>query len=376
MPELSNAMQQANVVGCGLRVDTSGNALVSARIGTYVEATKQLVADQAVNSDLPPSLYESGGFVLGGAGHLPIPILAAYIKGYARGLIADLKTEERTVLDETTVKRMLEAADRAAAEIRTAYLLSQPGEDQQPVYSNSFIAVRVESAKTFVGHAQEVMRLWNSANRDAKGETKLVFDVEDTKLGERTATQYSLDMAALAGGLVLPEIRQSMEKLFGPGGKLRLWIVPIDDNTVLLAEATPDQMTAVLNVYDKKRKIDWNRGELSETNALLPAESDWRVFIDPHRYFDWQRREMATVAGVPIIGGALVRDFPASPPIGIAGGFREGELWLEAAALAPTVKNADAYFNRNRSRFSIQLRARDCPRPRARPGAESEIVSK
>ena len=75
-------------------------------------------------------------------------------------------------------------------------------------------------------------------------------------------------------------------------------------------------------------------------NALLPAESDWRVFVDGYRYLDWQRREQAAVVGVPIIGGTLVRDFPPSPPVGIAGGFRDGELWLDAAALPPTLKSA------------------------------------
>jgi hypothetical protein len=109
---------------------------------------------------------------------------------------------------------------------------------------------------------------------------------------------------------------------------------------------------------NEKQAIDWNRGGLGECNGLLPAESDWRVFVDAHRYLDWQRREQSAIAGVPIIGGTLVRDFPASPPVGIAGGFRGGELWLEAAALAPTVKSADTSLTRNRSRAAILLRAR------------------
>ena len=39
-----------------------------------------------------------------------------------------------------------------------------------------------------------------------------------------------------------------MEKLFGPGGKLRLWVVPADDHTVLLAQGTPEQVTAALKI--------------------------------------------------------------------------------------------------------------------------------
>ena len=155
------------------------------------------------------------------------------------------------------------------------------------------------------------MRLWNSASRSAKGETKLVFDVEETKVGELPATLYSLDVGALDGGVVIPEIRQIMEQLFGPGGKLRLWIVSIDDKTVLLASATPDQMTGITKVLAQKKPVSWDSGDLAEVNALLPAESDWRASVDPHRYFDWKRRESTAVIGVPVIGGPLVRDFPA-----------------------------------------------------------------
>jgi hypothetical protein len=214
------------------------------------------------------------------------------------------------------------------------------------------------------------MRLWNKANRDATGETRLVFDVEETKVGDRAATQYTLDVAALDGAVVVPDVRQAMEKLFGAGGKLRVWIVPTDDNTVLLAAATPEQVAAAVKSLDRKQPIEWTGGELAECNALLPAESDWRMFIDPHRYNDWLRREAADIVGVPVIGGPLVVGFPASPPVGVAGGIREGELWIDAAALAPTIKSADAYLARSRARNSLQQRARilaPAPPPAAQP---------
>jgi hypothetical protein len=359
MPELAGAMRQADIVGCGLRIDGSGNAQASVRVALGKSASTPLFgAGGKGSSELPPSLYTGGGFVSNGAGRVPPAILSAYARGYARYLAAEMKVEERTELDEASLKRLMEAGEKAAGLVHSIHFVSQPGEAAQPIYSNDFMVVRVSSAGAFVEHAKEVMRLWNSANRNAKGDTRLVFDLDDTKIGETPATLYSLDMATLEGGLILPEVRQVMEKLFGPDGKLRLWIVPADEHTVLLAAATPDQMTAALKVLGEKQNIDWNRNGLRECNALLPAESDWRVFVDPHRYLDWQRREQAAIAGVPIIGGTLVRDFPASPPVGIAGGFCDGELWLEAAALAPTVKSADTYLARNRSRAAIQLRAR------------------
>ena len=94
-------------------------------------------------------------------------------------------------------------------------MLTQPGTKAQPVYTNNFVALRVTSAADFLSRSAEVMRLWNKANRDADGETKLIFATEETKVGDRAARQYTLDFATMLGGPAVPEIRQSMEKLFG-----------------------------------------------------------------------------------------------------------------------------------------------------------------
>ena len=370
-PELTQLLQQVPVTACGLRLDDRGNALAGLRVAINKEFTDELIdAKKAGRNELPFSAYAGGGFALSGAGRLPPSILSTIAAAYVRRTAADLTTEERTELDEASLEQLQDAVDKASADVQSVAVLSQPGPEPQPVYTNNFVALRVASASAFVGHANEVMRLWNKANRDATGETRLVFDVEETKVGDRAATQYTLDVAALDGAVVVPDVRQAMEKLFGAGGKLRVWIVPTDDNTVLLAAATPEQVAAAVKSLDRKQPIEWTGGELAECNALLPAESDWRMFIDPHRYNDWLRREAADIVGVPVIGGPLVVGFPASPPVGVAGGIREGELWIDAAALAPTIKSADAYLARSRARNSLQQRARilaPAPPPAAQP---------
>jgi hypothetical protein len=363
MPELSDAIAQANMVACGIRLDANTNVLASLRITLPKEMTKSLIEDGSKKPvESPFTTYEGGGFVLSGVGHVPASALTKLAIAYAQLTADELNDSEGTTqFDDATLKRLEESIGKAAAEVRSVTVLSQPGEEAQPVYTNEFLTLRVASAATFVTHANEVMRLWNKANRDAKGEMLFVFDVEEVKLGERTATQYSLDMAGLAGGVILPEVRQSMERLFGPGGKLRFWVVPADETTVLLASATPDQITKALKAFDRKQHIEWKGDQLSESSALLPAESDWRIFVNLHRYFEWAGREASAVVGVPVIGGPLVKSFPTSPPIGIAGGFREGEVWLEAVALGPTVKSVDTYLTRGRSRTPFQMRARVVP---------------
>lgn len=364
-PEFARAIQQTNMVGCGLRLNFDGSQRgnVRARLRVALDDTIQ-IPPLGADGDLPFSIYENGGFVIHGAGRLPNSVFVGLASAYLRRFADDLKTEERTELDEESLKQLNDAVEQAANDVRSALVLTQPGAQPQPAYSNDFILLRVASASEFFNHAAEVMRLWNKANRDAHGETHLVFESEESKIGGRTATQYSLDMVAIAGDPVLPEIRQIMEKLFGPGGRLRLWIVPADDRTVLLARGTAGQVAAALKALDRKQPVDWNRGESSECSRLLNESptTTWRVFFDPHRYYDWQQREAAAMTCVPIIGGPLVRPFRDCPPVGIAGGFQGNEISIEMVALEPTIKSAYEYATSASKRPQVQRRLQPAPR--------------
>jgi hypothetical protein len=187
-------------------------------------------------------------------------------------------------------------------------------------------------------------------NRDAQGGPRLVFDVADMPLGERAATEYSLDIAAADAAPALPEVRQAMEKLFGPGGKFRLLLVKVDEHITMLAAATPEQVAAKLKLIDRNQLIDWNTPPHDVPNRLLPAEADWRVFFSPHGYTNWSARQMDAIVGVPVIGGPLVKEFPATPPIGAAGGVKNKELWVEGVVPAETARAAGEYLLKVRTR--------------------------
>jgi hypothetical protein len=169
-------------------------------------------------------------------------------------------------------------------------------------------------------------------------------------------------MVAIAGEPVVPETRQMMEKLFGPGGKLRLWFVRADDRTVLLARGTEEQVAAALKNFDRKKSVDFNQGQLKNINALLSPEATLRVFFDPHRYNIWQRQESAAMIGVPVIGGPLVKPLRECPPIGIAGSVQERELAIEVAALEPTLKSIYDHYSPTPKRPEVQRGLQATPR--------------
>lgn len=342
-PDLVRYARKLQSLGCGLRIDGDGNVVARVRAVGNDPALIDQPAPARSARESGPALYHGGPFIIHGVANLPPSSTAAVATSYVRMKVHELTISERIRLDDRTLARFYDAVGQAAAVSTAACVLTLPGENDDGVYTNSFVAVRVTSADKFVDLVKEALRLWNQMNRDAQGGPRLVFDVEDVSIGNRNATQYSLDLAAADGAPMLPETRQAMEKLFGPGGKLRMLVVKIDDDSAMLAGATAQQAAAVLEQIDRTQAIDWRRPPFAVTNRLLPDHAEWRAFFSPQGYTTWKAREMAAIVGTEVIGGPLVREFPAAPPIGIAGGAEGGELWVEVAVPADTIRGAGVY---------------------------------
>jgi hypothetical protein len=145
-------------------------------------------------------------------------------------------------------------------------------------------------------------------------------------------------------------MRQAMERLFGPGGKLTLFLVNVDHQTALLSAATSEQLANMLQRLDRQQPTDWGIPPFAGVNRLLPQQAQWRAYFSPHGYTKWSARRMDAIVGVPVIGGPLVKEFPATPPIGAAGGVRDGEIWVDFGVPAETIQGAGTYLQSVRKR--------------------------
>jgi hypothetical protein len=337
-PKVLEWAHDTEAIGVGLRLDNAGNALAGIRLTMKANSEFMAATNRGVfQGEALPALFQGGDFIVAAGGALPREVTSAVASAYARSIIDEMKNQERLDIDETTLARFYQEVEEAADMVESIAVFAAPGTEQDGVYTNQFLAIRVTSTESFVDHAGEVMRLWNQLNREAERGTQLIFDVDDARIGKREAKEYSIDIAAADGGPALPEIRQAMEKLFGPGGKLRMFIVPVDDRTALVAAATPEQIASILQTLDLKQPNDWNREPFGSANRWLAGESDWRVFFSPNGYTKWRARQMNAITG-PVFGGPLVKEFPASPPIGAAGGVSERELWADFVVPAQTIR--------------------------------------
>jgi hypothetical protein len=223
-------------------------------------------------------------------------------------------------------------------------VLWRPGNDSASVFSDRFLSLRVKSTPTFLERTQQAMQLWNQLLENSQGEIKLVFKSRAITAAGRKGTEYSIDMAAAVGAPALAEIKPMMEKLFGPGGELRLQLVAIDDRTVIVAAANEKQLAQAIESLGKTPPHAVDRSELLDAERLLAKPSDWRIYASPHGYNEWLKRQMDAILG-PVIGGPVVPEFPASPAVGVAGGADGSVVWLELALPVDTIRGIGTYLH-------------------------------
>jgi hypothetical protein len=343
LPQLARWAAEADAIAVGARIDDDGNTVAGIRLAVQRDwpmPTPRDATTAPTANDTPPTLYQSGDFIMSGAARMPGTIAVDIIGTYARLWTEELKNDIRVDIDDDVAAKFQKAVEEATTVVSAASVLTRPGEKPDGTYSNAFLAVRVSDAKVFADRFAEVMRQWNEMNKSDEDEARLLFETETDEVGPRTATVYSMDMVEAFGTAAIPEVRPSMERLFGPGGKLRLMMVPVDEHVVLLAAATVEQATPVIDELTRGRPIVWDE----QTNRLLPPKADWRLMTSPLGHTQWLKRQMDAMLG-PVIGAPLVRQFPSSPPIGAAGGFTASEIWADVAVPAETIRATGKYLN-------------------------------
>jgi hypothetical protein len=350
-PKLARLALDAEAVGMGVRMDGNGNAVAGLRMAWprsadgSAEITRWRPDDRDGRLAIP-ALHQEAEYSLSGAGWWPRELVIGVMEAAVRKEVADLQNDaRRPTLDAAAINRFAQASERAAADVQAASVFHALGSDRDGVYTNQFSAVRVASSESFVTHCADLIRSWNELHQKAQPKDDLAFDSQQVEIGGRRGTQHSLDITAGLGFAESPDSRQSMERLFGPDRTMHLFVVPLDDRTVLLAQGTAEQAAAGLKLLQDGKAANWDAKNVAATNRLLPPQSDWRFFVSPSGYTKWQKREMFALLG-DAIGAPMVPEFPATPAIGLAGGFPDGELWLDAVIPAQALRAAGPFLHK------------------------------
>lgn len=333
LPEFNTWLTEVAALGIAIRIDDQANIIATARAASKPD--KSWLNTPSTQASELPRLTTGNEFVVEGSGHIPQQLMRVITAVYERKSVADLGPGAD--LDKDTTEEFIQAMITATDHIQSWSIASLPASKVEGIYNNQFLLVSVDSASAFVKNMDQAIQSWNTLNHDIREHARMLVDIDQIKIAGRDAQRYTIDVANMAHMPALPEIRKMMEQFFGPGGKMRMWVVPIDEHSVLLAGATKAQVIYTLSEIARKQPIDWSKPQFASANNLLPEQTDLRVFFNPNSYTEWQHLQNEISNG-EVLGGPLTNVIPQCSPIAFGASVNASELRIDIAIPADTIE--------------------------------------
>ena len=185
------------------------------------------------------------------------------------------------------------------------------------LYDNTSAVMTVDDSKSFFDRYEKTLTAMREFAQETKSPAIPVPTSQRIMLGETEALEISMDLPdmkqlAPAGG---PDQQKMTQLLFGKEGKLKIYVAPADEHTVVMAYTSLDRLKAALEFYKSKQHgLSADTG-LAKVAAALPPGSQAVAYVSLSGVATVVRQFAAMLPG----GQAeAIPDFPDCPPLGFA----------------------------------------------------------
>jgi hypothetical protein len=319
---LASLGDELQLAAIGVRVDDAGTVRLTTRVrltpnGDWAKAAGEVKeAPKNAFGGLP-----SGPFVMEAAmqyGKSMQYLVRYFIDGDGAKLnpaLAKLSPEQLAKWGELT-GRLMSEQDSSKFWIGT----TKPDE---PLLANAMMVTKVADAKKYFADLEELSKVRLKFG-DNLPETPAFGDIRHFKLEDREALEVtsSLDqLDQLGDSPAAKPMKAVFGKILGSGEKILTYMAAVDDQTIVSAYVTEDNLRRAIAAV--KAKADAKAGGTSggttnpqalDVAALLPSGSQWVALVQPSGVAQWILEGLSVAKDVdpPSI------DFPDSPPIGLA----------------------------------------------------------
>jgi hypothetical protein len=339
---LAAAPKEFSLAVAGIRCDQQSSIHVvgRARLITGGQVSAAFAGVSPVTEKLLTGI--PGGPFIFAAGGVGIPKLA---DGYLDLVMTFMKSMKSIYgMSAEDIEKMTKESFEMMKQVRSMNFVMKTAKRGDPIYSNIFSSMRVENSRHILDFQEKYAESTNQRIQNAKQGMLKSDSVKRLEIGGRPALQQELsfDMATAAP---MEANRAVFEEMMGIGGKLVFYHVAADEHTVLMGMGvSQERMKAALDIVKQPRKSLAEDSDVNVTEAMLPADAQWVMYISPRGYMQMTQRIMA-VAMKSVPGGEAftMPDFAKSPPVGISVKVARAELEADIAVPAAIIEAAGNY---------------------------------
>jgi len=290
--------------------------------------------------------YPDQPFVLAGGGPLDGTWMSSLIKAGVQVMrqmpelygFEELQDEQWQEL-ETTYQELVKS-------MRFMSVLMLPGEKGEPLFSNFFGIVQVDSAAQYLQSYKKSVETWNRLMAQSTSDIRLQYEIREIKVGGAEACELLVDVAAAARDPNVPMFNWMLEAMFGKEGKLRTLIVAADEKTLVYGMASEQRMTRVIEQVKQQEMGLQNSPHVQTTHKLLTPAAAWKFYVSPQGCVTWTKRIMDELFGQILPQTVVIPEYESGPPVGISVHLHEGQAEVDVVCPVEALQTLGDYIKK------------------------------
>jgi hypothetical protein len=221
-------------------------------------------------------------------------------------------------LEPDQVDKMIDMSKETLVGFNGMAFLVGVGQPGDPLYSQMLGAMFVDDAAAYLARYKKYWKELDEALGDAEGSFLANMDLEEIEVDGIPAQKLTMgDWSAFTGTLPdAEEFDALMEKMFGPGGKMTMYLAAGDKQTVLMNYTDTQLLKTAMRCIKTGENQLSDAAEVRKTMALLPSGAQAVGLMSPNGLIAFINRMAALM---PKQGGPpRLPEFPEAPPVGWA----------------------------------------------------------
>jgi len=307
--------KETEIYAAGVRVDEQGALWVTdwTRFDADGHLAKILADVKPQEQDLLAGL-PARPFVAVGAGALP----ESMAKALTQFSIDFMKSvPELYGLDEEQVEKLGEISAQSMTGIRAMSMMLGVGKPSDPIYSDLAFTMTVDDAPAYMAKYKKSIEAMNELVEGAEDSILQGTKLTEVKIGGKPGLKISMKFPTTPQVKNIPNYEQMMEKMFGRGGRITIFMAAADEHTIVAAYTKRAMLVRSLRVARGIEPGLAAEKNVAVTVAMLPPGAQWVGYWNPKGTIDYFNRIIPVFAPKPEADFRLP-DFPATPPIGFA----------------------------------------------------------
>ncbi len=295
------------------RIDDAGNLHLTERVRLTSggQAAKMLSQVEPPRRDLLAGLPD-GPFVFVLSGALPQTMGEGLMKFSAEMMKAAPGLYGFT---DEQVDRLIEISGQSMKGLRGISMMMGVGKPGDPIYGNITVVERVDDSKAFLADYKKTIQAMNQLIKESESSIMTASKLKDVEIGGVSALRLTMKIPMAPQMVNVPDFDEIMEKMFGPGGKMVVFMAPADKHTIVAAYTGKKLLQECLEVAQGTKPGLAADPDVAKTAAMLPAGAQWVGYISPKGTIDFIKRVIPVFTPEGIDAPELP-EFPQTPPIG------------------------------------------------------------